>query len=158
MKWRPFVSFLAKVTVVHTITYHIAGWTSFLLILHQYVPGMGDKALTWYYKDPSVFGPWVLPAQILRGILLGIALYPFRARFLELGYKGGLAIAGLYLLIGQFACPGTAPGAIEGFVYTRIPLDFQLAVIPEIVAQGFALGYLVYLWERYTFKPRALAA
>lgn len=154
MQWRPLLSFLAKVTTVHVVTYYIAGMISFRLILYHYMPGTGDRALPSYYKDLNDFAPWVIPAQIARGILLGIALYPFRARFLELGYKGGLAIAGLYLLIGQFACPGTSPGSIEGFVYTRLPLDFQYAVIPEIVGQGLALGYLVYVWERFTFRPR----
>jgi hypothetical protein len=154
MQVRPLLSFVSKVTAVHFVTYYIAGMISFRLVLYHYMPGIGDRALPSYYKDLNDFALWVIPGQIARGILLGIALYPFRARFLELGHWGGLAIAGLYLLIGQFACPGTSPGSIEGFVYTRLPLDFQFAVMPEIIGQGLALGYLVYFWERYTSRPR----
>lgn len=150
MNWRAFWSFALKVTAVHTVTYFIAGQISIHTLLGPYV--YGPKALTTYYKDPAAFGLWVLPDQILRGILLAIALYPFRQRILELGKWGGLAVAGIYLLVGQFACPGTSPGSLEGFVYTRIPIDFQFAVLPEIIAQGLALGFLLCWWESYSAR------
>ena len=156
MNWRTFWLFVLKVVTVHTATYFIAGQISITTILGPYV--YGPKALTMYYKDPSAFGPWVLPDQILRGILLAIALYPFRERILELGKKGGLAIASIYLLVGQFACPGTSPGSLEGFVYTRIPIDFQFAVLPEIIGQGLALGFLLYWWESYSARKLAKLA
>lgn len=156
MNWRTFWSFALKLTTVHTVTYFIAGQVSFRTLLGPYV--VGPKALTWYFKDPSDFVSWVLPDQILRGILLAIALYPFRQRIIELGtWRGGLAIAGVYLLVGQFACPGTSPGSLEGFVFTRLPIDFQFAVLPEIIAQGLALGLLLSWWEGYRVGSKALA-
>jgi hypothetical protein len=146
---RSFSLFAMKVIAVHTTTYYIAGIISFHTILGQYVNGV--KELAWYFKPMSTFGPWVLPAELFRGVILAAAWYPMRKRFHELGtLYGGLAIAGIYLLVGQFGCPGTAPGAIEGFVYTRLPVDFQFAVLPEIIGQGLALGLLVNWWDSRT--------
>ncbi len=87
-----------------------------------------------------------LPAQVLRALLLAVALYPLRRAFMDLGRCGGLVIASLLIIIGQIA--GLA-GLIEGVVYTEdVPLGLVLAHLPEVVIQAMLFGYLLLWWER----------
>jgi hypothetical protein len=99
---------------------------------------------------------WLLPAQIVRGLLHGIALFPLRSAFLRMGRGGGLAIAALLLLIGWIA---GISGIIEQVVYTTT-FDLRLSLIhlPEIVLQTLLYGYLLLAWERRTDKGRLGAA
>ena len=89
---------------------------------------------------------WLLPSQILRGLLHGIALFPLRNALLRMGRSGGLVIAALLLLIGWIA---GISGIIEQAVYT-ITFDLRLSLIhlPEIVLQTLLYGYVLIAWER----------
>jgi len=61
----------------------------------------------------------------------------FRKRF--------LVIASLYVVLGFWAATVAAPGTIEGMVYLRpfVTPYVHLAVQPEIIGQGLALGLLI---------------
>jgi hypothetical protein len=109
----------------------------------------GGPAMQTYMKPPSEFGPWVIPSQILRGLILAVALYPFLGRILELKRWGWLSVSSLYLLIGTIAGSG---GVIEHIVFTTTPVFFTLATLPEIVVQGLMFGYLLVFWERRYHK------
>ena len=98
-----------------------------------------------FMKPPSEYALWVIPSQILRGIVLAIALYPFLGRILEMKRWGWVSVSSLYLLIGTIAGSG---GVIELIVYTTTPIYFTLATLPEIAAQGLMFGFLLVFWER----------
>ena len=102
-----------------------------------------------YVKPRSEFAAWVIPSQILRGLILAVALYPFLGRILELKRWSWLSVSSLYLLIGTVAGSG---GVIERIVFTTTPVSFTLATLPEIVAQGLMFGYLLVLWERLSHR------
>jgi hypothetical protein len=109
-------------------------------------------------KPPGEYAAWVIPSQILRGIILAIALYPFLTRILEMKRWGWLSVSSLYLLVGTIAGSG---GIIELIVYTTTPVCFTLATLPEITAQGLMFGFLLVLWERrshHTQGSRNLSA
>ena len=98
-----------------------------------------------FMKSPSEYAPWVIPSQILRGIVLAIALYPFLTGIIEMKRWGWVSVSSLYLLIGTIAGSG---GVIELIVYTTTPIYFTLATLPEIAAQGLMFGFLLVSWER----------
>ncbi len=113
--FRSFFGFFLRVTVLHVVTYVGIGALSYVLLAEKYwtgpdaVPGL---------RDPSgeIVTRWMLPAQILRSLLLAVALYPLRRAFMELGRCGGLVIASLLVIIGSVAGVG---GLIESVVYTE---------------------------------------
>ncbi|HHY97680.1 MAG TPA: hypothetical protein GX509_02950 [Firmicutes bacterium] len=78
--------------------------------------------------------------QILRGALLGLAFYHFRA-IIPKGPYGWLKLfLALWILTGIGAVI-TGPGSIEGYIYTKF--SFNIAVgFPEITIQMFAFSYL----------------
>lgn len=81
---RSFFGFFIRVTVLHVVTYVGIGALSYFLLAEKYwtgpdaVPGL---------RDPTgeIVTRWMLPAQILRSLLLAVALYPLRRAFMELG-------------------------------------------------------------------------
>jgi hypothetical protein len=139
---KAFAFFTSRTIIVHIFTYVVAGMLAYYI---QWGGVYGGPAMQTYMKPPSEFGPWVIPSQILRGLILAVALYPFLGRILELKRWGWLSVSSLYLLIGTIAGSG---GVIEHIVFTTTPVFFTLATLPEIVVQGLMFGYLLVSWER----------
>jgi hypothetical protein len=111
------------------------------------LPGMRD------IQSPAV-QMMILPAQVVRGLLIALALFPIRRFLLESGRSGGWMIASILLLIGSFA---GISGQIEVWVYTTgFNLRLFLAHLPEIVLQSLLFGYLLLAWERRIGTKRAL--
>jgi hypothetical protein len=131
--------------VLHVLTYVAVGAASYWLVARQY--WTGPEALPWL-RDPEAefVQRWFLPAQVVRGALYGVALFPLRGALLNLGRLGGLVIASLLLLIGAVA---GISGVIEDWVYsTTFHFGLFLAHLPEIVLQTLLYGYLLLAWER----------
>ena len=85
-------------------------------------------------------------AQLVRGVLHGVALFPLRNTLLGMGRYGGLMIASLLLLIGSIA---GISGVIEDWVYsTTFHPGLFLTHLPEIVIQTLLYGYFLLAWER----------
>jgi hypothetical protein len=139
---KTFAFFTSRTIIVHIVTYVIAGMFAYYI---QWGGVYGGPAMQTYMKPPSEFGPLVTASQILRGLILAVALYPFLGRILELKRWGWLSVSSLYLLIGTIAGSG---GVIEHIVFTTAPVFFTLATLPEIVVQGLMFGYLLVFWER----------
>jgi hypothetical protein len=141
------LGFLARGTVLHVLTYCVIGAASYWLVARPY--WTGSEALPWLRDPEGADGfvqRWFLPAQVVRGILHGVALFPLRNALLDMGRWGGLVIATLLVLIGTIA--GTS-GAIEDWVYsTTFHLGLFLAHFPEIALQTLLYGYLLLAWER----------
>lgn len=143
--FRSFFGFFLRVTILHVVTYIGIGALSYVLLAQKYwtgpdaVPGL---------RDPSgeIVTRWMLPAQILRSLLLAVALYPLRRAFMELGRCGGLVIASLLIIIGSI---GGVGGLIENVVYTEdVPVGLILAHLAEVVIQALLFGYLLVWWQR----------
>jgi hypothetical protein len=52
-------------------------------------------------------------------------------------------------IIGQFT---GGLGSIEGLVYSRIPVLFQLLLLPEVFIQTFLLSVLLFYWINHPQK------
>lgn len=150
-----------KVILLHVVTYFTAGALAYPLLTKPFYVGTNPVFAGFLRTeaDPALWAhvtTWFLPAQILRGFLLAIALSPFFTILVSWSYwKRFAVISGLYLLIGFWAAAVAAPGTIEGLVYMRpeITLNIHLLVQPEIIGQGLAFGAGLAAWMAN--KPRA---
>jgi hypothetical protein len=144
MSVKTFSFFAGRVVIVHTVTYMIAGWIAYYL---QWGGTYGGEALQWYMRDPTseYVQTWFIPAQILRGIVLACAFYPFLGRIMEMRRWGWPTVASTYVLVGTLA---GSDGVIESIVYTKVPASFTFATLPEVVLQALLFGYLLILWQR----------
>ncbi|MBE0447598.1 MAG: hypothetical protein IBX64_05800 [Actinobacteria bacterium] len=148
---KKYLPLMFKTIVVHSLTYSIVGGLYYQLVTHRYY--VGETAVVdWLMRDPNSL--WVqslwLPAQVLRGILISIILYAIYDRIVELKNKGWMLISGLYLLVGWLSAAGPTPGSIEGIVYTKVPLDFQIISALEVIIQGLLLGLILNKWIQKT--------
>ncbi len=151
---KQFSRYSIKVIILHVVTYFIAGALAYpLLTKSLYVgPNPVFAVLFRTQAEPALWAhvtTWFLPAQILRGFLLSLAIYPFYSVLVSWTYwKRFVTITGLYLLIGFWAAAVAAPGTIEGLVYMRpeITFNIHLLVQPEIIGQGLAFGAGLAVW------------
>ncbi len=143
--FRTLAGFTARSTVLHVLSYLVIGAVSYWFVARRF--WTGSEALPWL-RDPEgeFVQRWFLPAQIVRGVLHGLALFPLRAALLNMRRSGGLVVASLLLLIGWIA---GISGVIEDWVYsTTIHFQLFMAHLPEIVLQALVYGYCLLAWER----------
>ena len=148
-----FLRFALTVILAHTVTYLIAGGIAYPLLTKPLYEG-SDPVFTAFMRspaDPNLWQfvmKWFIPAQVLRGLLMAIALYPFYETLQEWSFgKRFLSLAGLYLIFGYWAAAVAAPGTIDGVVYMRPEyLGTHLIVQLEIIVQGLALAAWVGWW------------
>jgi hypothetical protein len=118
-----FVIFSLIFTVIHTIAYTLAGMIALKVSKDLYED---KQRVIDYMRDMSVkeeskhVEKWFLPAQLVRGILMSVVLYPI------LGMLGGISfmmralfLGGLMFIYTDFACAVPFPHNIEGFVYMK---------------------------------------
>jgi hypothetical protein len=143
--------FVLLVTIAHAVTYFAVGALAFTVLTHGLYEG-ADPLFGAYLRTPGEpelwqhVTAWFLPAQLFRGLLIGLALSPFASLMRSWSVaRRVVAIAGLYLVLGFWAAAVAAPGNIEGFVYLRpeFSLEVVLLVQPEIVIQGIAMAVVV---------------
>lgn len=135
---------ILKTIAVHSVTYFIMG-----LIISTFLDYEQRYALPYFacwmrqFGDPLLMGGALF--QPLRGLVFALAFYPLRE--ILFGRQNGWLITWwLLVAIGILAPFGPPPGSIEGFVYTTIPISFQVAGYMEIVPQAFLLSIGVYYW------------
>ena len=143
---RVLAGFTFRSTLIHVITYMVIGAAAFHFMTHRYdetSAGMqdvhGDHVMHWFFV-----------AQIVRGILLGLVLFPLRRALLDMKRWGGLVICGILFMVGSVI---GINGAIESWVYsTRFNPNLFLVHLPEVVIQTVLFGYLLLAWERRVEK------
>jgi hypothetical protein len=149
---RRSVVFVLLVAAAHTVTYFVAGAVAFTTLTHTLYEGV-DPLFGAYLRTPGEpdlwqhVTTWFLPAQLLRGVLMGLALSPILPQLRAWSvWRRTAVVSGLYLILGFWAAAVAAPGNIEGQVYLRPALsgpDVVLLVQPEIFVQGVVMAILV---------------
>ena len=138
----PFSSIIYKTTVIHTVTYFVIGVLSFLFLDYgaRYADPSVAVALRQTNHPLVTAGPLF---QVLRGILFGIGFYVLRDLIFPKP-RGWLTLWLVLLIIGIFSPFSSAPGSIEGVVYSTLPMWFHLMSLPELIIQSFLLAFLTH--------------
>jgi hypothetical protein len=146
--FKSILRFVLIVIVAQIISYYIAGVIAQLALgAGQFYPP-SPHAIS-YLRDPHDprLQLVILPAQALRGLLFGVALFPFRERIQSLGkWFGMLAVAGVIFLAGFVAASG---GLIEHFVYfNEYPALFAAITFVEVLIQSLLMGLIIVRWDK----------
>ncbi len=141
---------ILKTMVSHTITYFLVGVLAFVAL--DYSARFADPSVTAYSRptsDPLVMaGPLFQP---IRGVLFGIVFYLLRDPILRRP-RGWLILWVTLVVIGIIGQFIGGPGSIEGLVYTRLPVWFQLTLLPEVFLQTLLLSVLLFYWIHHPKK------
>lgn len=146
--FKSLLKFSGITMVTMIVTYFIAG------LLARFVLG-GDAfyppspTAISYLRDPAAPGMalTVWPAQLLRGLLIALAMFPFRQRLVELGtWAGGAVFGAVIFIVGFVAASG---GMIEHFVWFKeYPAQFALITFIEILVQVALMGPWTVSWMK----------
>jgi hypothetical protein len=83
--------------------------------------------------------------QPIRGILFGLVFYLLRDVLFR--QKNGWLITWITLVvIGIYSTFGTAPGSIEGLIYTKVSFSSVWGGGFEVLSQSLLLSVLTYYW------------
>ena len=139
------VDLILKTSVVHTVTYFVAGAAAMTLYNYeQYFNEVAQRGgLLRSFDDPILMaGPLFQP---IRGVIFALAFYPIRSVIFVSPY-GWLILWWILIALGILSTFGAAPNSIESLIYTTRTPDF-LNVETEVQALGLA-GFL-WLWVRH---------
>ena len=142
---KPILHFTCKFTVVHAVTYLVFG-ILFMLMSDYFDVFDKDPILSAVMKPADALSVRLAaPAQVIRGTLLALAIYPFRSVILEKKY-GWLKLFWLMYILTSIGAVITGPGSIEGFLYTKFDYN-PLIGVPEITLQMLAFSWLFCKWH-----------
>jgi len=141
----PILGLIVKSTLVHSVTYFLVGLLAFTLLDYSQRFAEGGLELLMRPTDhPLVMaGPLFQP---LRGMLFGAAFYLLREAYFPI-MNGWLRMWAVLVIVGILSPFGPAPGSIEGFIYTTLPLQSQLSPgMLEVLIQSLLLSFFVHFW------------
>lgn len=143
--------FVFRFTLLHVLTYLFFG-ILFMFISDYFAFFHQHDLLKDIMLPPTALKVRLAPlVQIVRGLLLALAFYPFRSIL-----RTRLGWLKLFFLLFVFSGIGaviTGPGSIEGWLYTRIGFINPLIGLPEIILQMLTFSYFLYRWEKQSEKP-----
>jgi hypothetical protein len=137
--------FVYRITVAHTVAYFFAG--IFAVVFMNYKEHFASDSLGLLMlpvDSPMVaLGPSL---NVLRGIILGFILLSVHSMIL--GDKGFLKLAILTLGMSFISTIGPTPGSFEGYIYTKLPVQYHLLGIPETLLYVAMFAGIPYLWYK----------
>lgn len=150
-----YLSFSFWFTVIHIVAYFIAGMLALKICSSTYE---GESRVMDYHRDVTKeeekghVAKWVLPAQIVRGLLMSLVLYPILGALGELSLVLRiLFLIGLMFIYHHLCCVSPGPDNLEGLVYMRkryiqrssfLTFQFEMIIYPLLFA--IAAGYLLF--------------
>ena len=145
-----FIGFAGRLTVAHVVTYVAVGALAYPFLTREFFEGAGLAAQVMRTPaEPALWAHvtrWMLPFQVLRGLLLSLVLYPFLGTLLSWSYaRRCVALAGLYVVIGQWASTVAGSGTIEGWLILR-PEFTTPSVVVKAMAEGLVQGLALSAW------------
>ncbi|WP_409227309.1 hypothetical protein [Gudongella sp. SC589] len=118
-----YIVFSMLFTLIHTISYTLAGMIALKVSKDLYED---KQRVIDYLRDMSVkeeskhVEKWFIPAQLVRGILMSVVLYPILGVLGEIAFViRALFLGGLMFIYTDLACAVPFPHNIEGLVYMK---------------------------------------
>ncbi len=153
--FKSFLRWMLIFVVCHIVTYEFAGIIAYLLLGSSEFYPPSVHALDYLRNPYEIAGGLILGAQVLRGILFALVLFPFRESILRRGaWSAALTTGGAILVLGYIAASG---GLIEHFVFfteSAYPAKFAAITLVEVTIQTALLGALiVWLERRFAGQP-----
>lgn len=141
---KQFRIFLWRITAAHIITYFFAGACAYYFL--NYKELLETPPFSSFMKPMNSLAVAAGPAlQLIRGFIFSIALWSFMDTFLKTRY-GWLKLWGLLLGLSILSTTAAAPGSVEGFIYTTIPIKKQIIGYVEVFPQTLLFSLIVFYW------------
>lgn len=146
--------FIFKITVVNVLSTFLVGSIFFLFLTKGMYTG-DDGSYSGFMRNPEESDQWIhvsrwfFLGQVIKGILMGLALLPFYYTLMEMKRsKRFLVLLGIYVIFGFWAAFVAAPGNIEGLIYLKpdIGLKGHLFIQPHMLLQALLISGWLSMW------------
>jgi hypothetical protein len=140
-----------QITYSHTIAYFIAG--IFALVVVNYRDLFATEIISSFMLpiDEPIMALGGTFLQIFRGIIIALIILPLRKVFFEEKY--GLIKLGIMILgFSQLSTIGPTMGSFEGYIYTKIPVMYQILGYPEAIIYILLFIGLLEFSKKYGHK------
>ena len=147
---KSFWQFSWRVIACHVVSYFIFGL--FFSLIFNYKDAYVNSILSSFMKPTT--SPWVAigpSLQIIRGFVFALVLWPMKDFFIN-NKKGWLTLWLLFVGLAILGTTGPVSSSIEGLIYTKIPVYYQLLGLPEVLLQTFAFSYFLVYWYKHPKK------
>ena len=138
-------TFVWRVCSTHTISYFIAGFFALKVLNYDDLFGIG--ALSFMRATNSAWVTAGIGLQLIRGMFLGLILYPFHSIFVSTN-KGWFKFWILTFGLSYILTITASVGSFEGVIYTNIPLKTHLLGLPEIVLYNSLFTAMLWFWYK----------
>jgi len=157
-----FSYFAFQVILIHVVTYIVVGALAYAFLTREFfvhsnglvaqvLRTPGEPAL-WRHVTT-----WMLPFQVARGLLIALVLYPFLSTLRSWSYWKRLAsVAGLYIVLGQWASTVAGSGTIEGWLILR-PEFTSPGIVLKAMIEGLIQGVALAAWLARSMMSVSLA-
>jgi len=150
IEMKKFFQFSSRVVSAHVVTYIGVGALAFLFLTREFFTPDGIAAQIMRTPDQGDLWRhvtiWMLPFQILRGFLIATVLFPFLSYMQFWPYwKRVATIAGLYIVLGQWASTVAGSGTIEGWLILK-PEFTTFPIVIKAMIEGFIQGLALSAW------------
>lgn len=135
--------YTGRFLLIHIVTYSIVAVV--FSFVKDALPTSSRIALD-FYKLYEPFNFLVLITQIIRGIIISFALYPFYNSIIK-SSRGVLVLFGLLWGMVVVGSLEPLPGSIEGMIYTTTTLLEHLMVMIAGAIQALLFSWLFLCWE-----------
>jgi hypothetical protein len=148
---RRFIRFASIVTVIHVVTYIGVGVLAYIFLTRDFfnTSNVLVAQVMRTPEDPKLWSHvtrWMLPFQVIRGVLIAVVLYPFLSTLRSWNYwKRVATIGGLYVVLGQWASTVAGSGTIEGWLILR-PEFTSANIVIKAMIEGFVQGLALATW------------
>lgn len=148
---KSYLRYAARVTAAHVVTYIGVGALAYAFLTNSFFDGSNElvNRVMRTPAEPALWRHvtiWMLPFQVLRGLLIALVLYPFLPAMRTWTYlKRASAIAGLYIILGQWASTVAGSGTIEGWLILR-PEYTAPSIVVKAMIEGLVQGLALSVW------------
>jgi hypothetical protein len=142
-----FGTFFWRMAASQMVSYMIMGIIATNMLNYKEI---FDNSETYRAYD----SPWIVAGpslQMIRGLIFALALWPFKDKFL-FQKNGWLKLWGLIVGLSVLSTTAAAPGSVEGFIYTTIPVMDQIKGYLEVVPQTGMFAFFVCYWYAHPRK------
>ncbi|NOQ73954.1 MAG: hypothetical protein GQ574_18255 [Crocinitomix sp.] len=143
------VKFIWRIASAHTIAYFIAGIYALTFLNYDELFSVGsldfmrETDTTWVAAGPGL--------QVLKGILVGLVLYPLHTVFTE-SNRGWLKFWLLIFGLSYILTLSAALGSFEGVIYTNIPFKDHFIGMSEILIYTTLFSLILWIWYKKPSK------
>jgi hypothetical protein len=148
---KSYLRFAGRVTAAHVVTYIGVGALAYAFLTGGFFDGSNElvNRVMRTPAEPALWShvtTWMLPFQVLRGLLIALVLYPFLPAMRTWTYvRRAAAIAGLYIVLGQWASTVAGSGTIEGWLILR-PEFTAPSIVVKAMTEGLVQGAAFAVW------------